>query len=305
MTLQEVMTAIQLLDGPTRGPEVAAVLADAGLDPMLETVTEERGSTDFLRVVVPGSRGKLGGGEAPTTGVVGRLGGIGARPDAAGLVSDGDGAVTVLAVALKLARRARVGDRLPGDVVIATHICPDAPTEPHDPVPFMGSPVEMSTMNELEVREEMDAVVVVDTTKGNRVLNWKGIAITSTILQGWVLPVAPDLLDIFEQVCGQPPRVLPISTYDITPYGNGLYHVNSILQPAVATDVPVVGVAITSTTAVPGSGTNASHPVDIALAASFCIEVASRFGAGRLSFFDEGQHRVAVDRYGSMRHLQG
>jgi hypothetical protein len=67
-----------------------------------------------------------------------------------------------------------------------------------------------------------------------------------------------------------------------------------------------MGVAITSTTTVPGSGTNASHPVDIALAASFYIEVASPDSVrGRLSFFDEEQHRVAVDRYGSMRRLQG
>ena len=34
---------------------------------------------------------------------------------------------------------------------MATHICPHAPTRPHDPVPFMDSPVDIATMNEYEV----------------------------------------------------------------------------------------------------------------------------------------------------------
>ncbi|WP_418608261.1 DUF1177 family protein [Georgenia sp. SUBG003] len=40
-----------------------------------------------------------------------------------------------------------------------------------------------------------------------------------------------------------------MSTQDITPYANGLYHINSILQPAVARRSPVVGVALTTETA--------------------------------------------------------
>jgi hypothetical protein len=188
--------------------------------------------------------------------------------------------------------------------MIGTHVCPEAPTEPHEPVPFMGTPVSMEVMNRWEVRPEMDAVLSVDTTKGNKILNWKGIAITSTVLEGWVLPVAPDLVELYEQVCGVPARVLPLSTYDITPYGNGLYHVNSILQPAVSSGVPTVGVAITAETAVPGSATGASHPADIALAVSFVVEAGKRFGAGRLSFYDEAQYHEALRRYGSMRRLQ-
>jgi hypothetical protein len=294
-----------LLDSPARGREVASLLEEYGLDVSVEPIREGDHSTDFLSVTVPGKTGRSSGGEAPTLGIIGRLGGIGARPAAVGLVSDGDGAVAAVAAALALGRRAKSGDRLAGDVVIATHICPDAPTEAHDPVPFMGSPVSMETMNRLEVSRSMEAILVVDTTKGNRIINWKGIAITSTVVGGWVLPVAPDLLDVFEQVCGVPPRVLPLSTYDVTPYGNGLYHVNSILQPSVAADVPVVGVAVTAETAVPGSGTNASHPGDIALAVSFCLESAARFGAGRLELYDVSQHAIAVDRYGPMTHLRG
>src|SRR5690606_9306462 len=134
-------------------------------------------------------RGAAAGGDAPTLGLVGRLGGIGARPEQVGFVSDGDGALTVLAAAAKLGRMRRRGDRLPGDVVVATHVCPDAPTRPHDPVPFMDSPVDMATMNAHEVDDSMAAVLTVDTTKGNRVCNHVGFAITPTVRQGWILRV--------------------------------------------------------------------------------------------------------------------
>jgi hypothetical protein len=304
VTFSHVVEAIDLLDAPVWGRDVADVLVGAGLDVEVNSVTGDRGRTDFLTITIPGANGRLAGGDSPTTGIVGRLGGIGARPEAVGLVSDGDGAVAAVAAALALARAASRGDRLPGDVMIGTHVCPEAPTEPHEPVPFMGTPVSMEVMNRWEVRPEMDAVLSIDTTKGNKILNWKGIAITSTVLEGWVLPVAPDLVELYEQVCGVPARVLPLSTYDITPYGNGLYHVNSILQPAVSSGVPTVGVAITAETAVPGSATGASHPADIALAVSFVVEAGKRFGAGRLSFYDEAQYHEALRRYGSMRRLQ-
>ena len=38
--------------------------------------------------------------------------------------------------------------------------------------------------------------------------------------------------------------VFPLTVQDITPYGNGLYHLNSILQPSTATNAPVVVGAI-------------------------------------------------------------
>ncbi len=304
MTLSQVLEAIDLLDAPVWGEEVAAELRRRGLEVDVTPVDGNRGRTEFLSVSIPGTRGKSSGGEAPTLGVVGRLGGIGARPGSVGLVSDGDGAVAAVATALALARSVERGERLDGDVMMATHICPEAPTEPHDPVPFMGTPVSMEVMNQWEVHPDMDAILSIDTTKGNRILNWKGIAITSTVLEGWILPVAPDLVQLYEQVCGHPARVLPLSTYDITPYGNALYHVNSILQPAVASTQPVVGIAITAETAVPGSATGASHPNDIALAASYAIEVAKRFGSGTLEFYDRDQFGEAKRRYGDLHRFQ-
>lgn len=100
---------------------------------------------------------------------------------------------------------------------------------------------------------ELDAILVVDTTKGNRIANNRGFAISPTVKQGVVMRVSEGLLGIAEIATGKLPQVFAISTLDITPYGNGLYHLNSIMQPCTCTDAPVVGVAITTQTAVPAA----------------------------------------------------
>jgi len=267
-------------------------------------VEGERGSTDLLQIVIPGRRGRTAGGSAPTLGIIGRLGAIGARPAMIGLVSDGDGAVTALASALKLADMRAVGDVLPGDVIVTTHVAPYAPTQPHKPVPFMGSPVGSSVMTRVEANPAMDAILSVDTTKGNRIINHRGIAISPTVKAGWILRVSEDLLDLLQIVTGRPPVVLPITMQDITPYGNDLYHLNSILQPSTATHAPVAGVAITAEVAVPGCATGASHEIDIEQAVRFCLEVAKAFGQGKCVFYDKAEFGRIVTRYGSMARLQ-
>jgi hypothetical protein len=306
MPLRAVLEALDLLDAATvTGREVADAIRAAGVaDVEVKRFTGDKGSTDFVRCVVSGTRGRRAGGDAPTLGIVGRLGGIGARPEKIGLVSDGDGAVTAIACALKLGRMSAKGDRLPGDVVIATHVCPAAPTVQHPVVTMMSSPVDMATLNAEEVRPEMEAVLTVDTTRGNRIVNHRGIAISPTVMQGWILRVAEDLLTIQQQVTGRMPVVLPITMQDITPYGNDLFHVNSVLQPCVATDAPVVGVALTAEVAVPGSATGASHPADVELAVRFCLEVAKAFGQGTCRFYDAEEWPRIQARYGSMKVLQ-
>ena len=267
-------------------------------------LTGPNGSTDVIRILIPGKSGKTAGKAAPTLGVIGRLGGLGARPVMTGFVSDGDGACTVLTVAAKLLDMQKKGDVLEGDVIIATHICPNAPTEPHEPVPFMGSPVEMHQNNETVVLPAMDAILSVDTTKGNRVINHRGFSISNTVKAGYILSVSEDLLDIMQTTTGQLPRVFPLSTQDITPYGNDLYHINSILQPATATEAPVVGVAITTETMVAGCATGASHPADLEEAARFVIETAKYYGSGKCCFYREDQYRRLTELYGTMKHLQ-
>ena len=304
--LKQVIEVMELLDSPTiDGEQVEALLKTRGLtDVTVKTIKGERGKTDFIKIKVPGSDGKTAGGNAPTLGVIGRLGGIGARPEQIGLVSDSDGATTALSVALKLGDMKIKGDRLPGDVIIATHICPDAPIRPHKPVPFMGSPVGISVMNSEEIDLEMDAVLSIDTTKGNRIANWRGFAITPTAKEGWLLKVSDSLLDVMEWVTGQPPKVCPITTQDITPYGNDLDHINSIMQPCTATNKPVVGVAITTEVPVPGCGTGASHPTDIEMASRFCLEVAKAYGKEVCTFYDNEEWENILKRYGALTILQ-
>lgn len=74
-----------------------------------------------------------------------------------GFTSDGDGALAAMAAALKLAQMHKNGDVLEGDVILSTHICPDAPTQEHFPVPFMDSPIDMELCNRMDVDEGMDA----------------------------------------------------------------------------------------------------------------------------------------------------
>ena len=306
MILKQILDIYEFIDTATaNGKEIKEYLVSLGAkDVEVKTIHGDKGKTDFIRIKIPGINGKTNGKEAPTLGVLGRLGGIGARPEMIGMVSDADGAVVALAVAAKLLDMQKKGDYLDGDVIISTHICPDAPTQPHKPVPFMGSPVDMATVNKEEVSGELDAILSIDTTKGNRVINHRGFAISPTVKEGYILKTSDDLLDIMQITTGKLPVVFPITTQDITPYGNDVYHLNSILQPSTATDAPVVGVAITAEVAVPGSATGASHPFDLEQAARFTIEVAKLFGKGDCKFYDEPEFERLTKLYGSMHHIQ-
>lgn len=311
MLIKQVIEAFDILDSSTvSGADVVSYLKSICPDAdaytyRLEGTGEKSGkSTDMVKVKIPGSRGKSRGGDAPTIGLLGRLGGIGARPERVGFVSDGDGALAAVVLAAKLLDMQKKGDFLEGDVFISTHICPNAPTAPHKPVPFMGSPVNMAQVNQEEVSPELDAVLSVDTTKGNRIINKRGFAISPTVKDGYILRVSEDLLDIMQITTGKLPQVFALTTQDITPYGNQLYHMNSILQPSTATSAPVVGVAITAETMVPGCATGASHFSDVEEAARFMLETAKAFGRGECKFYDEEEFSRLENLYGSMKHLQ-
>ena len=55
----------------------------------------------MLKIRIPGLHGKTSGGDAPTIGLLGRIGGLGARPERIGYVSDGDGALVANALPAK------------------------------------------------------------------------------------------------------------------------------------------------------------------------------------------------------------
>lgn len=304
--LYQVLEVFELLDSKyTNGQKVADFLMRRGLEKIeVQRMGENAGSTDFIKIIVPGTNGKQKGGEALTLGIIGRLGGIGARPERIGIVSDADGAVAAISCALKLADMQKNGDILNGDVILSTQICPNAPTQPHEPVPFMGSPVDMETMNRSEVDSNMDAILSIDATKGNRIINFRGFAITPTIKEGYILRISEDLLNIMEWTTGRFPRVVPITTQDITPYGNGLFHVNSIVQPCVTTIAPVVGIAVTTEMPVSGCATGANHEIDVEEASRYCIEVAKAFTEGKCNFYNNKEFKHILKLYGSMKNLQ-
>lgn len=309
MLLKEILEVYHLLDSAfASGKDLEAYLRGIKADAEVEVVpiVTDRGNTDIIRILIPGSNGHSRGGPAPTIGLMGWLGGIGARPEAVGYVSDGDGALTVLAIAAKLLDMQNRGDMLEGDVYLATHICPNAPTRPHDPVPLMDS----SPFRDGVTREafagagHMDALLVCDTTKGNRIINTRGFAISPTVKEGYILKVSSDLLDIYQNTAGILPKVFAVTNQDLTPYGNGIDHLNGIMQPSTMTTAPMVGVAITAETAVPGCATGATHFADVEAAARFMLETAKGYCAGKVRFYDAAEYDVILHRYGSMRQLQ-
>ena len=304
--LKQIIDLFEVLDDPSAdGQAVAELFSAAGsCDVKVNTFECEKGSTDFINVRIRGSNGRTAGGQSPTLGIIGRLGGLGARPSQIGFVSDGDGALAALAAGLKIAVMHSRGDVLEGDVVVSTHICPHAPTIEHKPVPFMGAPVEISDMNSCEVTPDMEAILSIDTTKGNYVINHRGFAVSPTVKSGYILKLSDDILNIMMRTTGKLPSVFALSQQDITPYGNGLYHLNTILQPSTATEAPVIGVAITTETAVAGCATGATHFMDVEETARFAVEVAKDYGRGLCSFYDEEEYSRIIKLYGDMNRFR-
>ncbi|KWF21960.1 DUF1177 domain-containing protein [Burkholderia pseudomultivorans] len=313
MALKQTLVIFDALDGATvNGQDIAALFEPYAAHVTIEVTTvnneppeDTTKTTDFIRIVIPGTRGKTAGGDARTLGIVGRNGAIGARPAKFGMVSDADGPIGSLAAALKLAQMKANGDVLPGDVIVTTHLSTDVSMSENNGVPFMGMPVSSATMNRYEVTPDMDAILSLDASKGNRIVKQRGFALSPTAMQGYILRMAPDLVAIMESTTGMPAVTFPISLQDISPYDNGLSHFNSIMQPHVGTDKPVVGVALTARSVVGGSDSSASHEIDLAEAVRFSVEVAKRFTAGACEFYDANEWRKIRSMYPDLRVFQG
>ena len=180
MLLKEILNVYDLLDSATaNGDAVANYLKSIRASANVEVVhidTPKGSNRCRPRACRRYKRTQRGWFRSPI-GLMGWLGGIGARPGAVGYVSDGDGALVALAIAAKLLDMQNKGDRLEGDVYLATHICPCAPTRPHDPVPLMDSePFRDQVKREaFASAEQIDALMSCDTTKGNHIINARGL----------------------------------------------------------------------------------------------------------------------------------
>ena len=135
-------------------------------------------------------------------------------------------------------------------------------------------------------------------------MNYNGFAISPTVKEGYILKVSNDLLNIVKRTTGKIANVFPLSIQDITPYGNDLYHLNSILQPATSTSSPGGGVAITTEASVAWCATGATSRYDIEVTGRFAVEVAKDFGEGKCSFYDNEEFEKIIKLYGDNRRFQ-
>ena len=296
MALKQVIDIYELLSSAkVSGKAVADFFkSEVGVDLDVKSASSKDGSTDFVTF-----KNKASKNATKSLGIIGRLGGVGARPVKTGLLSDADGAIVALSVALKLAQMEKNGDLLDCQVVCSTQITPKAPCIDGN----LAMPVDNPTMNEYEMHGS-DAYLVFDTSRGNDLINHKGFAISQTAKEGYLLRYSPDLLRIYEQVTGLRAVTFGLSTQDLLPYGHGIRHINSIAQPNCATKAPVVCAAITAYSLIPGIATGASQEVDLAVATRFALEVAKDYGRGLCSFYDEEEFSKIKSLYGELNHLQ-
>lgn len=306
MALKQTIEAYELLDSAyVDGPALVEVFKGRGVDDVSSwRLHGEKGFADIISINFPGKHGKTSGGNAPTLNIAGSLGGIGGRPEITGIVSDADGAVVAIASGLKIADMRMKGDFLEGDVIIRTNICPNAPTLPHDPLPFMANWIDYGELANQIMVENADGILKPETAKGIRILNQKGFAISCTVKEGWMLRVSPDALDIMERVTGRRAAVVPTTMQDVTPFANDIYHLCGLVEVPHGIKAPTIGVAITAEVAVPGAAPFVSSVSDMEEAVRFCVSVAIDFGKGQFKFFDEDEFNKIISLYGPMDYLQ-
>ncbi len=117
----------------------------------------------------------------------------------------------------------------------SSHIATHVSITPHDPVDFMGMPVSSNTMNQYEVDKQMDAILSIDTSKGNNIIKHRGIGDFShgyarlyfTRRTGF-----SSLTGVCNRRCNKDASHHHTRYFS---YDNGVYHFNSIMQPHIAT----------------------------------------------------------------------
>ena len=304
MCLKSTMAIYDLLDcAYVDGKKVCRFFTEAGAAASWKRLVGAQGSTDLVEIRIPGSKGRQAGGTSPTLCIAGSLGGIGGRPTISGIVSDADGAIVALACANKAIDMANKGDRLCGDLVVRTTICPNAPTMPHHPVPFMNSYVDFVTLKKEIIDNSADAVVITETSRGNRVANYPVFGITPTVKDGWILSVSEDAVDAMERVTGEPARVIPLSMQDITPVTNGVHHLNGLGEMPAGAQMPSIGVGLTAPLPISGAAPGVTSVTHLEQAVRFVMEVAKSFTAGQFSFYQEEEYAELTRRYGRMSAL--
>ena len=87
MLYKQFIELFDILDSASAsGAQVVDYLRSIVPDCKVETypLVGPKGHTDMVRIMIPGKNGKTNGGTAKTIGILGRLGGLGARPEQLG-----------------------------------------------------------------------------------------------------------------------------------------------------------------------------------------------------------------------------
>ncbi|WP_270934085.1 DUF1177 family protein [Falsiroseomonas oryzae] len=299
--LKEILDVLDFMTAPRASVEDFLRMLPPGAHSHTTEVVEVDGRRmDFLKILFPGRRGRSAGGNTRTLGVIGSLGALRVPGDNQALVSDADGCLVALAVALRLARMAAKGQVLASDVLISTQLCHDGRAEPHDPYPFVMSPIPSRLKHPRLVDPRMDGLVVVETCKSNKLVSHKGFAITHVAKEGMLLRLHANLIHIQEMVTGRLPVIFPVSQQDLTPYETGIHHVCGMMLPALYTDAPVLGVPMVTEAQTWPAWTNVQHASEMDQAGRFCLEVATRFGLGECEFFYEADYEAMKKFYGTL-----
>ena len=304
--LREVLDTIDLLDDINHGvTEFLASLEPGTWTATRDEYSNDKGSTEFVKILFPGANGRSTGGDAPTTGIIGSNGGLRLPTERPGLVSDADGAIVGLACAQRLARMASRGQFFQGDVLVSTHICQQAHPVPHHPYPFVMSPLPSSEKHPRLVDERMEAILTPETCKGNKLVSpAAGFAVTQPVKEGYILRPHESVLHLYEMTTGKNPVIFPLNMQDITPFESGVHHVCGMALPSVFSRAPVIGVPLSMEVPVMPAATGTQTPTVLEAAGRFCLEVAAAFGSGDCQFYYESDFEGFKKAYGNIRGWQ-
>ena len=284
--LKEIVDVFTMLDDPNiNGEKVRQFFLERGHNRAeVRRTGGDEGLAELIKFVVTGRSGKLIGGSSPTLGIIGRQGGAAHIHGKTGALSDADGVIASLAIALRLTEMAGEDDAPYGDVIVSTHLLCNAPSSDHNTPSFFGSQSDMKIANKIEVDHDMDAIISIGAANGNRITRVRGFAITPVIRKGCILPLPDGVIDVLEKSTRTGTDVICVTAHDMEQY-RGQNCINSILQLYTATSTGVMGVAIQQEDVEPWSSEWAMHVVNVAGACAFCIEIAKSYGSMKLKFF--------------------
>lgn len=262
----------------------------------VECVCGLNGSYKTLKVTITGTDGAISGGGSPTLGFVGQVGDQASSQSKNERIPDYIGTSIVLLTATKILQMNKSGNALRGDVILSAQISSNTATSEN-------TTLQKEVPTHTEVSQFMDAVISIGSYKREKVGYHKGIAISPTVKEGYILKLSDDLWALAKKNTDVLPISLPLSQQDIIPRETGLPQAHTILQPSRATSAPVVGIGIQNEKA-SGQGLETCFSERIESTGRFLATVATAFTNGECSFFDEQEFTLLRTSYGDMSHFQ-